>query len=171
MYNSGQLGYFDKGLGVFVYHDGQPQGAQMGNIFNDAWGAITGSVETAAQRSLREFEETIKDLPGAARQAAMSEFLSTPTGMALEAEAKKGWIDNQIANIRTVYLKNESMIKNIALGGAVLVSALVAYKIFNAGKSSGVREVVRVREVTPAQAMATNPRKKRKKRKSRSRRK
>lgn len=164
--NIQQMGYWHKGLGTFVYHDQQPQRAQMGDLFSDILSTVTGSAKTAAGKQYDAVVKQAEGLPDVLKQKAISSFLDTPTGQTFQEEAKKGWIQTQADKVKVIYTQNKSTIQNIALASGAIMIALVMYKSFSAGRRYAPRAA--------APAAAGNPRRRRKhraKRHSRRRRK
>lgn len=104
-----QMGYYDKGLGQYVYSEAQMgEYPQMGSIFDDVanaltqgWKAATGSVETQVQSEYDRFLATIQNFPEAAKQAAIRDFLNTQTGQKMVEQAKQSWIQQQYQTYKT----------------------------------------------------------------------
>lgn len=143
------FGYFDNGLGRYVYHTDQ-----MGNVFADIWGSITGGVKKSIDKSKQDVLDDIRRLPDAARAKAMEEFLKTGTGEETVAEAKKTWMQQQVDNAKVYYVQNKSQI-NMALAGVAALA--VAYIILRKpARRQALKETV-VQYLPIPQAPVTAP--------------
>lgn len=158
--NIQQLGHWDKGLNTFIYHDQQPQRAQLGSLWED----LTGSAQDAAKKAYEKLQTQIKDLPQDLKDKAVAEFLDSPTGIAMTEEAKQGWLNTQVDKVNVIYTQHKDTINKALLGIGGAIVLVVAFKAYTAGKKSGSRAVKVVHEA-PAEAIASaqNPRRRRRK--------
>lgn len=159
MHNSyPQLGTYNKSLGAMIYDDRIPQMGevpQMGNIFSDIWGSITGGAQKAGQSAVTSVVNTAGGLSQTVKNNILSSFLDTASGQAAVEEAKKTWLSQQAENFRVFYVENKTAV-NLALAGG---AALILVMMLSRARSSGRKAERREREyvVIPQMAQAAPP--------------